>query len=207
MKGKGIPLHPLSIRIWHWANALIILVLIITGAQLRITDIRIFSDYNFVVALHKYAGYFLTVSFLFWLAVYMMEWGLGGLVRNYVVFPKDLRSMPSQAAYYSFLYFRGKPNPFKPSREVKFNALQKMAYSFTMLIAMPVVIITGILFGNIMDFYGAILFFGGIRVIDAVHVIAGYFFVIYLIVHIYMATLGTHVTSHTKAMITGYEEE
>ncbi len=204
MKGKGIYLHPLPVRIWHWTNALIILVLIVTGAELRITDLKIFSDYGFVVALHKYAGYLLAASFLFWLTAYLT---VGGLVRHYLIFPKDIRTMPAQAAYYTFFYFRGRPNPFKPSREGKFNALQKMAYSFIMFVAMPLIIVTGILFGNIMYFYGLISFVGGVRTVDAAHVVVGYVFVLYLIVHIYMATLGKHVTSHAKAMITGYEED
>jgi len=76
-----------------------------------------------------------------------------------------------------------------------------------MIIAMPIIIVTGIVFGNIMDFYGIIRATGGIRVLDAIHVVVGYIFLIYLIVHLYMATLGKTPFSHTKAMFTGHEEE
>jgi thiosulfate reductase cytochrome b subunit len=34
-----------------------------------------------------------------------------------------------------------------------------------------------------------------------------YVFALYLVVHIYMATLGRTASSHIKAMIVGYEEE
>ncbi len=204
MKYIGVRFHPLPVRIWHWANALIILVLIITGVELRFTDVKIFFNYGFVAALHKCAGYFLTLSFFFWIAACHAA---GGIARNYVPSIRDIRSIPAQVSYYTFGYFRGGPDPFRRSREAKFNVLQKIAYSFIMFVAMPLIIVTGILFGNIMVFYEAISFFGGIRAIDAVHVIVGYVFVIYLIVHLYMATLGKRVTSHTKAMITGYGEE
>ena len=201
---KGAYLHPLSIRIWHWVNAVIVLVLVATGIELRVTGLGIFPDYSFAVALHVYAGYLLACSFLFWLTTYVVT---GRLAGNYFLSLDDAKTIPAQVAYYTYHFFRGRPNPFQPSQERRFNALQKIAYSFIMFIAMPLIIITGILSGNIMDFYGLISLAGGVRVIDAVHVITGYIFVIYLIVHLYMATLGKKLTSHTKAMITGYEDE
>ncbi|MBP7526586.1 MAG: cytochrome b/b6 domain-containing protein [Syntrophorhabdaceae bacterium] len=203
MKKNETDLHPFLIRIWHWANALIVFVLIVTGADLRFTDVDIFSDYGFTVALHKYAGYLLAISFLFWIAAYQI---LGGFTRHYVLSLKDMRSIPAQTTYYIHGHFRGGVNPFKASPSSRFNALQKLAYSFIMFIAMPLIIATGIVFGNIMDFYALISATGGIRVLDIIHVVVGYIFVIYLIIHLYMATLGKHVFSHTKAMITGREE-
>lgn len=204
MKKEDIPLHPLPVRIWHWANAFLVFVLIITGVELRFTDIKIFSDYGFVVALHKYAGYALTVSFLFWIAAYQM---IGGFAGHYLVSVKDMRSLPAQVVFYLYGYFRGGPNPFTASAGTRFNVLQKFAYSFIMFIAMPVMIVSGIIFGNIMDFYGLVHQLGGLRVIDGIHVIAAYVFVVYLLVHLYMATLGKTIFSHTKSMFTGKEEE
>jgi len=204
MTNNSVPLHPFLIRIWHWANAFLILVLVVTGAQLRFTDLVIIPDYGLVVALHKYAGYALTVFFLFWIVTYVI---VGGFTTHYIISLKDIRSIPGQLSYYIHGLFQGSTNPFVPSPESRFNALQKLAYSFIMIVAMPIIIITGIIFGNIMDFYGIIRSTGGIRVLDAIHVIVGYVFLIYLIVHLYMATLGRTPFSHTKAMFTGHEEE
>ncbi len=203
MKKENIPLHPLPVRIWHWTNALIVFVLIITGVELRFTDIKIFSNYGFVVTLHKYAGYLLTISFLFWIAAYRL---MGGFARHYLVSLKDIRSLPAQVVFYLYGYFRGGPNPFSATVDARFNVLQKMAYSFIMFIAMPVIIASGIIFGNIMVFYGLIHQLGGLRIIDGIHVAAGYVFIIYLFVHLYMATLGKNIFSHTKSMFTGKEE-
>ncbi len=204
MKNNAVPLHPLLIRIWHWANALLIFVLVVTGAQLRFADLVIIPDYGLVIALHKYTGYALTVFFLFWIAAYVIA---GGFTTHYIIFLKDIRSIPGQLSYYIHGLFQGSANPFVPSPESRFNALQKLAYSFIMIVAMPLIIITGIMFGNIMDFYGVIRATGGIRVLDAIHVVVGYIFLIYLIVHLYMATLGKTPFSHTKAMFTGHDEE
>jgi thiosulfate reductase cytochrome b subunit len=49
-------------------------------------------------------------------------------------------------------------------------------------------------------------FFGGVRVVDTVHVLCFIFFVGFILVHPYLASLGHPWTAHFKAMITGYEE-
>jgi thiosulfate reductase cytochrome b subunit len=197
-------LHPLFVRIWHWTNALIIVVLIITGMQLRIPGIRIFSSYSLVTNLHKYTGFTLVVSFIFWFVGYLFT---GGLVRNYILTLRDIKAMPVQAIYYVYGLFRARKNPFQPSPDHKFNPLQKIAYSSVMFILTPVIIITGILFSDILYFLPAINAIGGIRMLDAIHVTFGYFFLIYLVVHVYMATLGEKPYTYVKTMITGYDDE
>ena len=47
---------------------------------------------------------------------------------------------------------------------------------------------------------------GGVRVVDTVHVLLFILFSGFLIVHIYLASLGHTPSAHFKAMITGYEE-
>jgi thiosulfate reductase cytochrome b subunit len=68
-------------------------------------------------------------------------------------------------------------------------------------------VVTGILFSDISFFRSYLLLWGLAGYVNAVHVIGAYLFALYLIVHLYMATLGRTTFSHTKAMITGYEEE
>jgi thiosulfate reductase cytochrome b subunit len=199
---KGLYLHPLPIRIWHWINAFLILALIVTGLQLRVPDMRIFGDYRYAVALHKYLGFVLAGSFLFWLVAYLIA---GGLVRHYALTPAEIKRVPAQAVFYLYGFFRGRPNPFAPSQKGKFNPLQKIAYSSLMFIFMPVIIATGILFSDILYFLPAINAIGGLRILDAIHVVFAYLFVIYLVVHLYMATLGKYWYSHVKAMVTGWE--
>lgn len=92
MKKENVPLHPLPVRIWHWLNAVLVFLLIFTGIELRFTDIRIFSNYGFVVALHKYAGYLLALSFLFWIAAYRLT---GGLTSHYLVSVRDIQDRKS----------------------------------------------------------------------------------------------------------------
>jgi thiosulfate reductase cytochrome b subunit len=197
-------LHPLPIRIWHWANAFIIFVLILTGVQLRVPSVHILPDYRILVLLHKYFGFALAVSFLFWFFYYLLT---GGLKKHYLMNFNDIKGMPRQALYYMFLIFRGERNPFNPSVNNKFNPMQKLAYSSIMFIFVPVVTITGIMFSDILFFFSWINAIGGLRVLDAIHVSAAYIFVFYLFVHLYMSTLGPKLHSHIKGMITGYEDK
>jgi thiosulfate reductase cytochrome b subunit len=200
---KKVFLHPLSVRIWHWINAGLVFFLLITGIQLRFPWVSVF-DYNRAVFLHKVFGFILAGSFLYWLLYYLLK---GGLRKHYSIRPRDLRGMVNLGLFYVFSMFRGSKNPFTSTENERFNALQKMAYLFIMLIATPIITTTGVLFADITFFLTVINFIGGIRILDAIHVAAGYVFLLYLLVHLYMATLGYRAISRTKAMITGYSEE
>ena len=76
-----------------------------------------------------------------------------------------------------------------------------------MCIVTPVLVVTGLLFSDIALVRTYILLWNIAKPLDAVHVIGAYLFVLYLVVHVYMATLGRTPFSHIKAMIVGYEEE
>ena len=67
--------------------------------------------------------------------------------------------------------------------------------------------VTGILFSDILFLRTYVLLWNLAGLINALHVIGAYLIALYLIVHLYMATLGRTAFTHTKAMITGYEEE
>ena len=197
-------LHPLTLRIWHWVNTLLIILLIITGIRLRVPGIDFLFPYRTAVLLHRMTGGVLVVSYLFWLVYSIFS---SNLRKNYAFHRKDIKNSYCQALYYSFGIFKGMPNPCPATPEEKFNVLQKIAYITVQFALTPIIAITGIFFSNITYFHSAIAAIGGIRILDAVHVTVAYFFVIYLIVHVYMSTLGKTPFTHIKSMITGYEEE
>jgi thiosulfate reductase cytochrome b subunit len=199
-----VHLHTLPIRAWHWTNAFLIVLLILTGVQLRAPDLSLFGSYANAVWLHKYAGFAASGSFIFWVIYVLLS---KAFWRHYVIKPSDVKRMPKQALYYGFNLFRGAENPFKPTPLSKFNPMQKVAYFSMMTVVTPVVVVTGIFFSDILYFHTYIEAIGGLRVLDAIHVIAAYFFFLYLLVHLYMATMGHTLLAHFKAMIVGYEEE
>jgi thiosulfate reductase cytochrome b subunit len=196
---KKISLYSLTLRIWHWVNAFLFIALIITGIQLRVPNFSVFSQYGTATSLHKHAGVLFVLSFLFWLFYAIFS----GSIKHYIPHWRDIGKIPQQVAFYTFYIFKGKQNPFTASVEEKFNVLQKISYSVVMFILVPAIIITGMLFNNILSFSQVINAMGGLRMLDAIHVIAGYLLVLFLAIHMYMATLGKTVTSYLKSMIIG----
>ena len=65
MKEK-IYLYPVWVRIWHWLNALLFLVLVLTGLSMQYAakDSLLFP-FNFSVTAHNISGIILIINFLF----------------------------------------------------------------------------------------------------------------------------------------------
>ncbi len=196
-------LHPLPLRIWHWVNALIVIFLLATGIQFRVPGIAALWPHNSLLAWHKWAGIAMTASWIFWVV-----YGLATrhFVQHYAFRRNDFERLIEQARYYLFLILRGEKNPFHPSPEEKLNSLQKLAYGTVMGIVSPVMVATGLIFASGFRIGGKLLPFEAIKMIDALHVAGFYLFALFLVVHVYMATLGPTLFTHIKGMIVGYEE-
>ena len=201
---KRIYLHPLPLRVWHWVNALMVMILIITGIQLRIHGVASLRPHDLALLVHRYIGWAMVASCVFWLVYSLVS---DNLIRNYLIKRGDLKGIVRQVKFYLFSIFKGEENPFRPSADEKFNPLQKLAYGAIMCIFAPVLVITGLPFSDILFLRKYVLLWKVVGVLNAIHVIGAYMFVLYLIVHVYMATLGPTAFSHIKAMIVGYEEE
>jgi thiosulfate reductase cytochrome b subunit len=205
-KEKRVILYPLTIRMWHWIHALAICFLVFTGIQLRFPDfIKWFGTFRTAVNIHNIFGFTVVFAYLLWFGFYVWK---GELVKQYLPTRWDLVvGMPAQSTYYFARIFFGDPPPFEPTPQVKFNSLQKTTYFGIMFFLVPLQIVTGILLWDLDRFHGVIEAFGGVRVIDAFHIIIAYVVAAFLIVHMYLCTLGHTFFAHTKAMIVGYEEE
>jgi thiosulfate reductase cytochrome b subunit len=201
---KRVYLHPLPLRIWHWVNALLVLILLFTGFQLRIAGIPSAGPRHPALWVHRYAGWAMVASCVFWL-VYSLA--TRNLIRHYGVRTGDCKGMLRQAKYYLISIFRGEENPFRPSPDEKFNPLQKLAYGAIMCIFAPILMVTGLLWSDILFIRKYVLLWDIVGVLNAIHVLGAYVFALYLIIHLYMATLGRTAFAHLKAMITGYEDE
>jgi thiosulfate reductase cytochrome b subunit len=201
---KRTYLHPLPLRIWHWIQAGIVIILIGTGIYLRMHGIAALKAHDPVLLWHKRMGLALVLSTIFWF-VYTV-W-TGNLRRHYGIGKKDVTGMVAQARYYLFSIFSGEENPFKATADAKYNPLQKIAYDAVMFVFLPVLSFTGLLFVDIPAVRRYLLSENLMGLLDAIHLIFAYVVVLFLIIHLYMVTLGDTVFSYTKAMILGYEEQ
>lgn len=201
---KRTSLHPLPLRVWHWVNALIAALLLATGIRLRLAGVPDLPPHSTALLIHRYAGWAMVASWVVWLIYGLAS---GHLALHYTLRKRDAKGLFSQTRFYVWSLFRGEENPFRPSPAEKFNPLQKLAYGGVMCIITPVLVVTGLLFSDVPVVRSYMLLWNVVKLLDAVHVIAAYLFALYLVVHIYMATLGRTPFSHVAAMIVGYEEE
>jgi thiosulfate reductase cytochrome b subunit len=204
---KMIYLHPTPIRIWHWLNALGIVTLCISGAQIRFPEyLGFLGSYRGAILLHNAAGIVVALSFSIWFFYYTL--GSRTLAKVYVPDGDDIkRGLLRQVGYYFFLYFFGCPNPHHATPDHKFNPMQKSAYLAIMFVLVPLVSLSGILLMNVSPLRELLLVAGGLKLIDTVHFLLACSLGAFLFTHVYLTTLGHTPLAHTKSMWTGWEEE
>ncbi|MGE5420399.1 MAG: cytochrome b/b6 domain-containing protein [Chloroflexota bacterium] len=197
-------LYPKWIRIWHWLNAALFIVLIVTGLSMQYTDK---DNSNFIVGFdravkwHNIAAIILTCNYIFFV--------LGNvLTRNgrYYRIEKEnfIKNLISQLKFYAGGMFKGEKHPFPVTEERKFNPLQKFTYVLAMYAGLPLLIISGI--GLLFPEITVKSFFGqsGLIYTDVLHITMGFFLSVFMIIHIYTCTLGSKPGTLFWGMITGY---
>lgn len=203
---RMIYLQPTPVRIWHWLNALGIVTLCITGAQIRYPEyVNLFGSYKAAIRLHNTAGIVVSLSFSLWFFYYTLF--AGTMAQLYFPKKEDIqRGMIRQAIFYFFNYFRGLPNPHHSTPDNKLNSLQKPAYLAIMFVLVPLVSLTGIFLMNIAPLRDLLIFIGGLKILVGAHFLLACSLCAFLFTHIYLATLGHTPYAHTVTMWTGWEE-
>ncbi len=205
MTSKKLYLYPLWLRIWHHVNAVLMIFLIATGISMQYSDPAYpLIRFDIAVRIHNLCGVSLTISyFLFLIGVLFTTIGRYYVVRTenfFVAFTRQLR-------YYLFGIFRGEKNPFRITEERKFNPIQQITYFVIMHAITPITFITGwaLIYPEtiVLNVFG----YSGIMLTSLVHSIAGFFISIFLIIHLYVITIGPSPTKGFKTIITGYHEE
>ena len=105
---KRLWLHPFPLRTWHWLNTALVLLLMVTGIQLRAPGVEIFSGYRTAVVVHKATGFVMVASFVFWLAYTLVS---RRARKHYVICLSDLTGLVKQGQYYAFGVFREMEKP------------------------------------------------------------------------------------------------
>jgi thiosulfate reductase cytochrome b subunit len=198
-------IHPLPVRLWHWTNAFGFVLMIATGLQIRYLDLFQLIPFRTAVVAHNWIGFALIANFFVWLGYYLSSDKIK--VYHPELSPKKyFQASFRQMQFYGYGIFRGEPNPHHPNAYKKFNALQSMLYQIIMMLLVPVMFFTGLLLWDVGRFSSIVDALGGVRVVDTVHVLLFIVFCGFMIVHVYLASLGHTSSAHFKAMITGYEE-
>jgi len=183
-------------RFWHWAQALLVLALFVTGFEIHGT----FSWLGFerAVKVHDYLALTLLI-----LVIFAIFWHFTtGAWRQYLPTRDNLGAM---VRYYVGGIFRNEPHPTKKTELSKLNPLQRITYGALKLLVFPVQIGSGLLyfFYDKLPGWGISLQLG---TITFVHTAATYVLLSFVIAHVYLTTTGHRPTTNLKAMIVGWEE-
>lgn len=184
-------------RFWHWTQALLIITLLTTGFEVH-GAYKLFG-FETAVGYHTIAAWSLVG-----LWVFAIFWHLTtGEWRQYIPTTKNVVAM---IQYYALGIFKNAPHPHRQTQLTKHNPLQRLAYLGVLLFISPLIWITGwlYLFYDQWEAWGL----GNLSLewVATGHTIGAFLMLTFLIAHIYLITAGATLTSHLKAMITGWEE-
>jgi len=182
------PLYALHERIWHWLQATVMVLLIVSGLAIHYPDrFAIFGSLAVALKLHTWlagaliANAFLGVFYHLTAEKYhhflpRMEDFTGAAVR--------------QARFYLYGIFKGEKHPLQTDSRRKLNPLQKITYLALLNILLPFQIVTGVLLWGADRWPKLFDRIGGLWLLGPAHTMGAYLFLAFLIGHIYLATTG-----------------
>jgi len=184
-------------RFWHWAQAALIITMLVTGFEVHGTY-QLFG-FGKAVDYHTLAAWTLVGLWIFAIFWHLTtgEW------RQYI---PTTQKMLAVARYYSAGIFKGEEHPYKPTPGKKHNPLQRLTYLAVLTLLSPLIWVTGGLYLFYADWPR--LGLGGLSLqwVATGHTLGAFLMLAFLISHLYLATTGHKITSQVMAMITGWED-
>lgn len=180
-------------RFWHWAQALLIILLLVTGFVIHGSFSIV--GYEYAVTLHNQLAWILmglTAFAVFWHFT-TGEW------KQYT---PTMEKTAAMIGYYTIGIFKGSKHPVEKCPERKLNPMQRITYFLLKVLLFPFQIITGLVY----LYYNSLGEVVSLEQIAVLHTAGAFVFLAFLIIHVYLATTGETVLSNFKAMVTGWEE-
>ena len=195
-------LFPAWIRLWHWLNAALILVLGMTGLSLHFADPALpLIGFELAVRIHNACGITLAITYL----VFLIANAVSGNVRHF--FPRGpglFAALWTQLRWYAWGTFRGDPHPHAPTPDSPFNVLQAVTYAGVMYGLLPVLIVSGCVYLYPELAPTRLFGFDGLLPIALVHYLGAMLLLLFLLTHIYLGTTGHSIGQMFRAMISGW---
>jgi thiosulfate reductase cytochrome b subunit len=196
--------YPIWLRIWHGINALSILVLIFTGINMQYANQNFkLMDFELAVNLHNIFGITVTLNYLLFFIGNMMTSNkkyyrlkMKGLIKRLIL----------QVNYYTSGMFKNENPPFPLNEKRKFNPMQKVTYLLAMYILVPGLIITGLALLFPETIIEEVYSLSGIFMTAVLHASLGFLVSIFLVIHLYVASIGKHPLNNFKSIIDGYHD-
>jgi len=214
--------HALGTRLWHWINALSLIVLFMSGLNISNAHPRLYwGDWGFAPEqawLHVWRfpgwatipGYYSLAAARDWHVVFAWVFAVslllfmlaalfnGHLGRDIATRPRDWRWDAIREDVRAHLRFEFEP------KQGKYNFLQKASYGLVLFVLLPLMIFTGMAMSPGMDAAWPFLseMFGGRQSARSIHFLAAWALCGFTLVHVLLVLL-THPARLLREMITG----
>jgi thiosulfate reductase cytochrome b subunit len=183
-------------RIWHWSQVVSIMVLFFTGA--RMLGLHQIGPFGLAVTVHTVVALALL---LLWIFATFWLFTTGGW-RQFI--PR-LSGLAQVTRFYAYGVFKGEEHPYVKRYDRRHNPLQALAYFALKMALFPAIWISGLLYLT-YNIWGAndgqaVL----LGLVANLHVLAAFAIASFVVVHIYLLTIGHGFRQHVRPMVTGYE--
>jgi thiosulfate reductase cytochrome b subunit len=184
---------PLWIRIWHWTVAVLFVVLVYTGVVLTFSGSQFaLMDYELATTLHDVTGISLTVVYVLFLIAAIAT----GYWRNYVERWRGLFGRINRQGQRVLTWSPRKlsETPIGQRRlettKPFLLVFQQFLYLISIVVLLPLLILTGIPYLYPETAPATVMSFAGLWPLALSHYVVGLLGIIFLIIHIYIATIA-----------------
>ena len=201
---RRVEIYAVFERVWHWLQALTILLLLVTGMEIHAPGSLPLLGFARATWVHEGLALF-TIANAFLSLFYHLA---TGAIRQFFPQPRDFFSLAiAQLAYYARGIFTGAPHPFAHGPDNKLNVLQQVTYLGVLNVVLPLQVATGILMWKSQEWARLVSKLGGLHAIASVHVMCAWLFAAFVVMHVYLTTTGRTPLAHLRAMVLGWEEQ
>lgn len=207
---KAVYEHPWAVRFAHWANAISVSVLALSGIQIfyafpsfgaKIPQQNLVDDIPAAVRLGGWLGGGLQWHFTFmWIfaaggVLYVISQAVSGHYKTVLLVPRDLPGIWPMARHYFFF------GP-KPKATAQYNPLQKLAYTSAIGFG-TLQLLTGLVMYKPVQFSALAPLFGGYHGARLVHFLAMCGLLSFVPGHLVMVAI--HGWDNFQSMLTGWK--
>ena len=197
MTERLVRIYPLFERFWHWSQALLILTLFASGLRI----LGVLQSIPFAVAGLGLVGAGIVLLVLWGFPIYSHH--PTGTWRHYVPTTNGLLKM---ARFYSYGILKGEAHPYRKAYWRKHNPLQALTYLALKIFLFPAIWITGLLYLT-YNLWGADAGRAAwLPLVANLHALVGFAIASFVIVHVYLLTVGGALRAHVKPMLTGFDK-
>jgi len=204
MNQEKLYLYQMWIRLWHLINAVLCLILMITGISMQFSSKQVtIVQFDSAVTIHNLSGIILIINYVFFF--------IGNFITSngrYYQFSSSglFYRLKKQVIYYTHGVLNKETPPFPINKDKKFNPLQQFTYVIVMYIFVPIILISGLALLYPETIPVSIMYVSGLHFIDFLHILSGFIVSMFMFIHIYFCTIGKSPLSNFKSIINGYHE-